>query len=43
MKKLFVHKSELSGTLHENDAVEFEIQKGKKRLKCSQCQSDLIE
>jgi cold shock protein len=31
-EELFVHKSEISGTIRENDAVEFEIQKGKKGL-----------
>ncbi|MEI6456157.1 MAG: cold shock domain-containing protein [bacterium] len=31
-EEVFVHKSEISGTIHENDMVEFEIQKGKKGL-----------
>jgi cold shock protein len=31
-EELFVHKSDISGTIHENDAVEFEIQKGQKGL-----------
>lgn len=31
-EELFVHKSDINGTIRENDAVEFEIQKGKKGL-----------
>jgi len=31
-EELFVHKSEITGTIRENDTVEFEIQKGKKGL-----------
>jgi cold shock protein len=31
-EELFVHKSEVQGTIRENDTVEFEIQKGKKGL-----------
>jgi cold shock protein len=31
-EEIFVHKTEISGTIHENDAVEFEIQNGKKGL-----------
>jgi cold shock protein len=31
-EELFVHKSEISGTIRENDAVEFDIQKGQKGL-----------
>jgi CspA family cold shock protein len=31
-EEIFVHKSEINGTIHENDAVEFEVQKGKKGL-----------
>ena len=31
-EELFVHKSEIQGTIRENDRVEFEIQKGKKGL-----------
>jgi len=31
-EELFVHKSEVQGTIQENDTVEFEIQKGKKGL-----------
>ena len=31
-EELFVHKSEINGTIHENDVVEFEIQKGEKGL-----------
>jgi cold shock protein len=31
-EELFVHKSEIQGTIQENDTVEFEIQKGKKGL-----------
>jgi CspA family cold shock protein len=29
---LFVHKSDIQGTIRENDTVEFEVQKGKKGL-----------
>lgn len=31
-EELFVHKSEISGTIHENDTVEFEVQNGTKGL-----------
>jgi cold shock protein len=31
-EELFVHKSEVQGTIRENDTVEFEIQKGEKGL-----------
>ncbi|MCX6243410.1 MAG: cold shock domain-containing protein [Bacteroidetes bacterium] len=31
-EELFVHKSDVTGTIRENDAVEFEIQKGQKGL-----------
>ena len=31
-EEVFVHKSDVQGRLRENDAVEFEIQKGKKGL-----------
>jgi cold shock protein len=31
-EEVFVHKSEISGYLQENDKVEFEIQKGEKGL-----------
>lgn len=31
-EEIFVHKSEVKGTIRENDKVEFEIQKGKKGL-----------
>jgi cold shock protein len=31
-EEIFVHKSEINGNIHENDTVEFEIQKGKKGL-----------
>lgn len=31
-EEIFVHKSEINGNIHENDLVEFEIQKGKKGL-----------
>jgi cold shock protein len=31
-EELFVHKTEIQGTIRENDTVEFEIQKGKKGL-----------
>lgn len=31
-EEIFVHKSEIQGTIRENDAVEFEVQKGKKGL-----------
>lgn len=31
-EEVFVHKSDIEGTIRENDAVEFEIQKGKKGL-----------
>ncbi|MDP4282335.1 MAG: cold shock domain-containing protein [Bacteroidota bacterium] len=31
-EEVFVHKSEVSGRICENDVVEFEIQKGKKGL-----------
>ena len=31
-EELFVHKSEISGTIHENDTVEFDVQQGKKGL-----------
>jgi CspA family cold shock protein len=30
--ELFVHKSDVNGSIKENDQVEFEIQKGKKGL-----------
>jgi CspA family cold shock protein len=29
---LFVHKSEIKGTIKENDTVEFDVQKGQKGL-----------
>ena len=31
-EELFVHKSEINGTINENDTVEFEVQKGEKGL-----------
>lgn len=31
-EELFVHKSEINGTIRENDMVEFEVQRGKKGL-----------
>ena len=31
-EELFVHKSEIQGTIQENDMVEFDIQKGQKGL-----------
>ena len=31
-EELFVHKSEITGTIQENDTVEFEIQNGTKGL-----------
>ena len=31
-EEVFVHKTDVNGTIRENDAVEFEIQKGKKGL-----------
>jgi len=31
-EELFVHKTNVQGTIRENDAVEFEIEKGKKGL-----------
>jgi len=31
-EELFVHKSEIHGTIQENDTVEFDIQKGQKGL-----------
>ena len=31
-EELFVHKSDVQGTIRENDPVEFEIQNGKKGL-----------
>jgi cold shock protein len=31
-EELFVHKSEVQGTIRDNDTVEFEIEKGKKGL-----------
>jgi len=31
-EELFVHKSEVTGTIYENDTVEFEVQNGKKGL-----------
>jgi CspA family cold shock protein len=31
-EELFVHKSEISGTIRENDMVEFDVQTGKKGL-----------
>jgi len=31
-EEIFVHKSEITGTIRENDTVEFEIQKGAKGL-----------
>jgi CspA family cold shock protein len=31
-EELFVHKSEIQGTIQENDTVEFDVQKGKKGL-----------
>jgi len=31
-EELFVHKSDVQGTIRENDTVEFEVQKGKKGL-----------
>ena len=30
--EIFVHKSEVTGTIRENDTVEFEVQQGKKGL-----------
>ena len=31
-EEVFVHKTDVRGTIRENDAVEFEIQKGNKGL-----------
>jgi CspA family cold shock protein len=31
-KELFVHKTDIQGTIHENDRVEFEIQQSQKGL-----------
>ncbi len=31
-EEIFVHKSEIKGTIRENDKVEFEVQNGKKGL-----------
>jgi CspA family cold shock protein len=31
-KEIFFHKNDLTGTVQENDIVEFEIQEGKKGL-----------
>lgn len=31
-QEVFVHKTEVQGTIRENDSVEFEIQNGKKGL-----------
>jgi CspA family cold shock protein len=31
-EEVFVHKNDVTGTIRENDAVEFEIQKGQKGL-----------
>jgi cold shock protein len=31
-KEVFVHKSDVQGSIRENDEVEFEIQEGKKGL-----------
>lgn len=31
-EEIFVHKSDIHGSIREDDAVEFEIQKGKKGL-----------
>ncbi|HNY03078.1 MAG TPA: cold shock domain-containing protein [Bacteroidales bacterium] len=31
-EEIFVHKSDVHGTIRENDEVEFEVQKGKKGL-----------
>lgn len=31
-EEVFVHKTDIQGTIRENDAVEFEIEKGKKGL-----------
>ncbi len=31
-EEVFVHKSDVQGKIRENDAVEFEVQKGKKGL-----------
>ena len=31
-EEVFVHKTDVHGTIRENDAVEFEIQKGNKGL-----------
>ena len=31
-EELFVHKSDVTGTIYENDTVEFEVQNGKKGL-----------
>ncbi|HTX88679.1 MAG TPA: cold shock domain-containing protein [Bacteroidales bacterium] len=31
-EEIFVHKSDVQGTIKENDIVEFEVQKGKKGL-----------
>ena len=31
-EEVFVHKSDVQGTIREGDAVEFEIQKGQKEL-----------
>jgi CspA family cold shock protein len=31
-EEIFVHKSDVQGTIRDNDAVEFEVQNGKKGL-----------
>ncbi|HNW75830.1 MAG TPA: cold shock domain-containing protein [Bacteroidales bacterium] len=31
-KEIFVHKSDVRGTIQENDTVEFDVQEGKKGL-----------
>jgi CspA family cold shock protein len=31
-EEIFVHKSDVQGSIHENDEVEFETQQGKKGL-----------
>jgi cold shock protein len=31
-EEVFVHKSDISGSIRENDIVEFEVEKGKKGL-----------
>jgi cold shock protein len=31
-EEVFVHKSDISGTIRENDIVEFEVEKGNKGL-----------